>query len=103
MELERPDAKWRQRLELQELPKVVADGVEQSFNWSVRDVHFGVVSMGTPFWQWLAGRGFIHVWTSGTMDAVLESKLREDSVDVVLFDYVFPTVGADMLCGLQQE
>jgi hypothetical protein len=93
MELERPNAKRRRRLELQELPKGVADGVEQSLNWSKGDVHFGVVSMGTPIWQWLADRGFIHVWTSGMTDAVLESKLWEDSVDVVLFDYVFPRSG----------
>jgi hypothetical protein len=95
--LEGSDPKWRRRLELVDLPQGVADGVEQTLMWNVGDVRFGVVATGTPFWEWLAGKGFIHVWTyektSGATDAVLESMLRNDSVDVVLFDYVFPRSG----------
>ena len=80
-------------MEGRELPEGVADGVEQSINWRAGDVRFGVVTSGTPFWEWLAGRGFIHVWTSGTTEVELESKLGKDSVDVVMFEHVFPRHG----------
>jgi hypothetical protein len=89
--LEEPVSKRRRRLESAELPTGVADGVVQMLTWNNVDVRFGVVCSGTPFWQWSAGRGFLHVWTcailGGMAPAVLEAKLNEDSIDAILFEY----------------
>jgi hypothetical protein len=88
--LEEPDSKRRRRLESAELPTGVADGVVQTLTWNNVDVWFGVVCSGTPFWQWSAGRSFLHVWTcdisGGMAAAVLESKLNEDSVDAIFIE-----------------
>ena len=94
--MEEPDSKRRRRLESAELPAGVADGVVQTLSWNDADIRFGVVCSGTPFWQWSAGRGFLHVWTcdvsGGMAPAVLESKLN-----VKLVQRNFPTLFVYML------
>ena len=52
----------------------------------------GVVSSGTPFWEWLIPRLGVHVWTFRQgIDVDLKSKLKSEPVDVVLFDKSAPS------------
>ena len=54
-------------------------------------LRIGVVTKGTPFWEWLIPRLGVHTWTweVGSKES-LQDKLAADPVDVVLFDKTAP-------------
>jgi hypothetical protein len=80
-------------LEDEELPLGVADGVADSLKLAAREVcHYGVIGSRTPFWDWMTGREFVHVWSiEGT--AGLQSIDGYGPVDAVFFEYAFPRIG----------
>eukprot|EP00978_Attheya_sp_CCMP212_P014305 scaffold36375_cov35-Attheya_sp.AAC.1 len=55
-------------------------------------LRIGVVTKGTPFWEWLIPRFGIHVWTweTGSKED-LKLKLEKEPVDIVLFDRADPS------------
>jgi hypothetical protein len=61
----------RRRLEEGELPEGVRDGVVDCIDRRPCGVYFGVVAGGgTPFWEWLEGRGLVHAWTVESLNSI---------------------------------
>lgn len=88
------ETKRRRLLGPAECPLGVKDCVEDRLRHREGKVRFGVIvgAGGTPFWRWMDGNGFSHVWTAQASSEIA-AKLLSDPVDVVLFDYVFPRRG----------
>ena len=55
------------------------------------EIWFGVIvgTGGTPFWGWVDGNGFSHVWTAQASSEIV-AKLLSDPIDVIFFVFVFP-------------
>ena len=82
-----PEPKRQRRSGKSELPYGVGDGVEDSLKRRADVVRFGVISgMGTPFWEWTAGRGLEHIWTCKQGSPEVGGRLQDGSAEVILFE-----------------
>ena len=90
----------RQRLEGEDLGRGVREAIYEEIAVGRKSTRFGVVSVGTPFWEWAvpAGGQLVWIWGSGFgnhvcerlgRDMFLEETTGMESlapVDVVLFE-----------------
>lgn len=76
-----------QRLTSEERPPGVKICVEDHIAGRSVKIRFGVVvSVRTPFWEWILGtQGMTHVWTSSD-DTIAGMLHNKEPVDVVLFE-----------------
>jgi len=68
----------------------VKDCVEDRLHHREGQIRFRVIvgTGGIPFWGWIDGNGFSHVWTAQTLSEI-GTKLLSDPIDIMFFDYMF--------------